>query len=328
MFPPKLKPGSGIRIIAPSNTLPSSPWMTEELLNAAKNFFTQRGMTVTEGKHIREMDALESTSIQARIEDLHDAFADPTVHAMIAIRGGWLANQLLRHIDYDLIRKHPKIICGFSDITVLTNAIYAKTGLVTYSGPNFNQFCFGEAVRYTYDAFEACLLRDGPYRIEPSQKWSDERFDPKRPDWPFVANDGHWVIQEGKAEGRIIGGNLCTLNLLQGTEYMPDLRGAILFLEDDYESLARTFDRNLQSFLHLPAAREIRGLVIGRFQHASKVSRELLMQIIDTKRELRGLPVIANVDFGHTHPIATFPIGGTAKISATGNRTTIEVLGH
>ncbi len=328
MFPPKLKPGSGIRIIAPSCTMPSSPWMTDALLGKAKSFFTERGMTVTEGKHIREMDALESTNIHARIEDLHDAFADPAVHAIIPVRGGWNANQLLRHIEYDLIRKNPKILCGFSDITALSNAIYAKTGLVTYSGPNFNQFCFGEKVAYTYRSFEACLLRDGPYRIEPSEQWTDERFDPAKPQWNFHTNDGHWVLQDGRAEGRIIGGNLCTLNLLHGTEYMPDIRGAILFLEDDYESPARTFDRNLQSLIHQPHFRDVKGLVIGRFQKASQVTRDLLIQIIDTKRELRGLPVIANADFGHTHPISTFPVGGTAKIEASGNRSVIEILGH
>lgn len=328
MFPKKLTPGSGVRIIAPSCTLPSSPWLTEELLEQAKEFFRARGMTVSEGKHIREMDALESTSIASRIEDLHEAFTDPSVHAVIAIRGGWNSNQLLRHIDYDLIRKHPKIFCGFSDITALGNAIYAKTGLVTYSSPNFNQFCFGEQLRYTYASFEACLLRTEPYRIETAPQWTNDHFSAEQPHMHFLPHEGHWVLQEGPAEGRILGGNLCTFNLLHGTEYMPDLCDTVLFLEDDHESFPRTFDRNLQSLIHQPGFRDVRGLVIGRFEKASQMTRDLLMQIIDTKRELRGLPIIANADFGHTHPAFTFPIGGTVRLEAHGNRSNIEILGH
>jgi muramoyltetrapeptide carboxypeptidase len=328
MYPPKLKSGSGIRVIGPSCTLPSMPWVNEERVERAKGFFRARGMTVSEGRHLRNMSNMETTSIGERVEDIHDALADPSVHALIAIRGGWNANQLLGYLEYDLFRKYPKILCGFSDITALGNAVYAKTGLVTYSGPNFSHFGFGEQIRYDYDSFEACLLRDGPYRIDPSAQWTNDRVSPEAPDMAFEPNEGPWIIQEGEAEGRLLGGNLCTLNLLQGTEYMPDIRGSILFLEDDHESPARTFDRNLQSLLHQPAARAIRGLVIGRFEKASAVTRELLTHVIETKRELRHVPVIANADFGHTQPLATFPIGGTVKIAAQGHISTIEILGH
>src|SRR3989338_11036057 len=125
----------------------------------------------------------------------------------------------------------------------------------------------------------------------------------------FYDNEGYWSINEGETEGIIVGANLCTFNLLQGTEFMPDLKNTVLFLEDDYESVSHTFDRDLQSLIHQPNFSGVKGLVIGRFQKKSKMTNELLTKIIKTKKELNSLPVIANVDFGHTTPIITFPIG-------------------
>ncbi len=328
MLAPKLRPGHGVRILAPSCTLPSLPWVTDAFLEQAKDFFRSRGMTVTEGKHLREGDAFGSTTVEARLEDLHAAFADDAVHAIITIRGGWLANSLLARLDYDLIKAHPKVLCGYSDITALQNAIFAKTGLVTYSGPNFLAFGIGDQLHYTFEAFEQCVLHDDPFIAEPSREWTDEFWSPDHQTLAFEHNEGPWILREGESEGRLLGGNLCTLNLLQGSEYMPDLRESVLFLEDDHESLAHTFDRNLQSLLHLPSARGIRGLVIGRFEKSSGVTRALLEQIIASKPELAGLPVIANADFGHTRPMITFPIGGRTRILANNGEATIQILEH
>lgn len=326
-FARKLKKGDGVRIIAPSCAMPSMPWLTEEFLERAKDYLRGLGLTVSEGKYLREMGPLEIASIEHRVEDIHDAFLDPTVHMLICIRGGWNGNQLLRHLNYDLIKNHPKIFCGFSDISIFQNAIYAKTGLVTYSGPNFSQFVFSDQFPYTREHFEACFMKDEPLKIVASKEWSNDKFSNENPKMKMEKNDGWWMLQEGSAEGTLLGGNLCTVNLLQGTEYMPDIRGSVLFLEDDYESPARTFDRNLQSLLHMPEAKEIRGLVIGRFEKTSEVSRELLAHMIATKSELKGVPVVANVDFGHTHPAITFPIGGSVRMSA-GKNSSIEITSH
>lgn len=121
------------------------------------------------------------------------------------------------------------------------------------------------------------------------------------------------------ASGRIVGGNLCTLNLLQGTANMPSLAGALLFLEDDFESHPATFARDLASLLQMPGAEGIRGLAIGRFQQASRMSRDLLALIVAKQPALAGLPVLANADFGHTSPMLTFPIGGEAEVSVGGS---------
>ena len=135
-----------------------------------------------------------------------------------------------------------------------------------------------------------------------------------------IKNDGWLVINKGKASGTILGANLCTFNLLQGTDFMPNLKNSILFIEDDDTSKYVDFDRNLQSLIHLPSFGGVKGIVIGRFQKASEMTNEKLIKIIKSKSELKNIPVIANVDFGHTSPIITFPIGGEASIN-TKNKT-------
>lgn len=332
-IPPKLRAGDEVRLIAPSCTIPAVRWMTDEYLSRAKAVFSSWGCTVTEGKYIHEMDALETASIAHRVEDIHDAFRDTNVKLITTFRGGWNCNQLLGHLDYGLIGKNPKIFCGFSDITALSHAIYAKTGLVTYSGPNFYSFCYGSQLQYSFDHYQACLMKDNPIVLEASKTWSDDRFSDKHEKLQFEPNEGWWILHEGEAEGTLLGSNLCTLNLLQGTEFMPDIRGSILFLEDDHESAARTFDRDLQSLLYQPHFSGVRGLVIGRFQKttangAAPVTRSLLEYIIRTKPELKNLPIIANVDFGHTQPNTTYPIGGTVRLRAGKERSEIMIVEH
>ena len=129
-------------------------------------------------------------------------------------------------------------------------------------------------------------------------------------------------------EGTVIGGNFGTLALLFGTEYMPQPEGDIvLFLEEDGEDNDLQIDRLLQSLFHQPLMERVRGIVFGRFQAASNVPNEKLARMLRTKAEIRGLPIIANVDFGHTTPMTTFPIGGTARFVA-GPQSRIEILKH
>lgn len=333
IIPPKLKAGDDVRIIAPSCTLPSLEWMDEAFLERAKEYFRSRGCSVSESKHLRERNVFDSTSIEHRLEDLHDAFRDPKVTMMCTIRGGWNCNQLLPHLDYELIKRNPKILCGFSDITALGNAIYAKTGLVTYSGANFYHFGFGSQMQYTYDAFDRCVMQDQPFEITASKAWTGDHYEPKKPEFAFKPNDGFWIMSEGKAEGTSLGANLCTLQLLHGTEFMPDIRGSILFLEDDYESHPRTFDRDFESLSRQTGFDEVHGILIGRFETRTAngfppMDREQLEKIVACKSLPKNIPIIANVDFGHTNPIATFPIGGTVRIEAESGRTKIEVVRH
>lgn len=323
IFPQKLKQGDTVRVIAPSRSL---RLISEETKQIANKRFEDMGLTLSFGKHIGETDDFASSSIESRIEDLHDAFADKSVKAILTVIGGFNSNQLFRSIDWSLIRNNPKIFCGFSDITALNNAIYTKTGLVTYSGPHYSTF--GQKLHFDYslEYFKKCLLSDESFNITPSKEWSDDPWYLNQDKREPIHNNGFFIIHEGKAEGTIIGANLCTFNLLQGTEYMPSLENSMLFIEDDYESVPHTFDRDLQSLIHQPGFEGVKGIVIGRFQKVSKMTNDLLKQIIETKKELKKLPVIANVDFGHSDPKITFPIGGFADIKAFQKDIQINIL--
>ena len=193
---------------------------------------------------------------------------------------------------------------------------------------HFSTFAMQKGNEYSIKAFYECLFKEQPLEIYPSTEWSDDSWSLDQKNREFIRNDGIWVLNSGKATGTLLGGNLCTLNLLQGTEYMPSLENSILFLEDDYESLPHTFDRDLQSLIHMPNFGAVRGIAIGRFQKKSQMTKELLSEIVHSKRELRDIPVLANVDFGHTSPMITFPIGGVVAITSESGEPPIVILKH
>jgi muramoyltetrapeptide carboxypeptidase LdcA involved in peptidoglycan recycling len=172
----------------------------------------------------------------------------------------------------------------------------------------------------------------GPsFDVEPSPTWSDDAWFVEQESRTFHPNAGPVVLRAGVAEGTIVGGNLCTLNLLQGSEWMPSLDGALLFVEDDAQAGALgpvEFDRNLQSLLHQRDVGGIRGLLIGRFQPASEMSLDLLRRIVASKPELARVPVACGFDFGHTTPHFTFPVGGRARLDCSGERPRLTVLTH
>lgn len=325
IYPEKLKTGDEVRVIAPAM---SYSIFSEELKTIANKRFEDLGLKLTFGKHINEKNDFTSSSIESRIEDLHDAFNDKSVKAIFTAIGGANSNQLLKYIDWELIKNNPKIFCGFSDITALSNAVFAKTGLITYSGPHYSTFGQKLYFDYTLDYIKMCLMDNNSFEIRPSESWSDDSWYKDQDKRNLIKNDGWLIINEGKASGTILGGNLCTFNLLQGTEYMPDLNNSILFLEDDYLSNPETFDRDLQSLIHLPDFNKVKGIVIGRFQNKSEVTNNQISQIIKTKKELNTIPVIANVDFGYTDPKITLPIGGTVELNVNSTNSKITVLEH
>jgi muramoyltetrapeptide carboxypeptidase LdcA involved in peptidoglycan recycling len=325
IFPSKLRIGDTVQVIAPASSLGI---ISQENREIANRRLEEMGLKVIFGRHVEEKDDFNSSSIESRIEDLYDAFCNPKVKAVFAVIGGFNCNQLLKYIDWELVKNNPKILCGYSDITALSNAIFAKTGLIGYSGPAYATFGEKLGFDYTLDYFKKCLLSEEPFEIVPSKEWSDDKWYLDQDKRNFLKNEGPLIINEGEAEGTLLGANLCTLNLLQGTEYFPNLKNSVLFIEDDYESNAVTFDRNLQSLLHLPEFEKVRGIVFGRFQKASEITNETLIKIIKTKKELDKIPVIANVDFGHTQSMMTFPIGGEARIMAKEGKTKIEITRH
>lgn len=166
MIANKLKLGDEVRVIAPSRNLTE---VRQDVHHHAIDFWKKQGFNLTFSKNSREVGKFHSSSIASRVEDIHEAFLDPNVKMVITCLGGFNANQLLRHLDYDLIAKNPKILCGFSDITALHNAIYAKTGLVTYHGPHYGTFAFDREADYTRKAFIDCVMNDTPIVITPSE---------------------------------------------------------------------------------------------------------------------------------------------------------------
>lgn len=325
MLAPKLQPGDHIRVVSPSTSLAVIP---PEQRTTAIERYASLALNVSFAEHAEECDEFRSSSIQSRVADLHAAFADPAVNGIVTTLGGYNCNQLLRYLDFDLIAANPKVFCGYSDITALSTAIYSRAGLVTYSGPHFSTFSMVRGIEYTLEYFKKCVMDASRFEVPHAETWSDDEWYRDQENRDFVPHDGHLVINEGRAEGALLGGNLCTLNLLQGTEYMPSLSGAILLIEDDLESKTPNFDRDLQSLLHQPGFSEVRGLILGRFQKASAIDRETLLRIIKNKRELDAIPVIANASFGHTTPQFTFPIGGQGRLIVENGSVSFTIVEH
>jgi muramoyltetrapeptide carboxypeptidase len=320
IFPNKLRPGSHIRVIAPSRSL---SLISKDTIEIANNRLVSMGFEVSFGKYVNESDDFSSTTIEHRLADLHNAFLDENVDGILTVIGGFNSNQLLKYINWDIIKRNPKVFCGYSDITALNNSIYAMTGLVTYSGPHYSSFGQKLYFNYTQDYFVKTVMEEDEIQIIPSREWFDDQWWMNQDQRKTEINRGFVVLNEGESQGTILGGNLCTLNLLQGTEFMPDLSDSILFVEDDELTFPAEFDRNLQSLMHLPSFAKVKGLVIGRFQKASKVNIDVLAQIIKTKKELQNIPIVAGLDFGHTDPKITLPIGGRVSISAKDNQAEI-----
>ena len=325
IYPKKLKAGDHIRVVAPSRSL---GLISTENQAIANQRFHDLGFKLSFSEHVSELDEFSSSSVESRVADLHEAFRDPEIKGIFAVIGGFNSNQLLSYLDWDLIRNNPKVFCGFSDITALNNAIFTKTGLISYSGPHYSTFGKALYAEYWLDYLKKCLMSEDSFEVLSSISWSDNKWYLDQKDSSTIKNPGFSVINQGQAQGTILGANLCTFNLLQGSEYFPDLKNCILFLEDDLESQPHHFDRDLQSLIHLPNFKQVKGLVIGRFQVASNMTNEKLIKIIQSKKELDGLPVIANADFGHTDPKITFPVGGEVNISTSNGPPRITILKH
>lgn len=325
VFPCKLAKGDEIRVITPSFSMAKWP---KDTLSLAKKRFEEMGLVVTFGKHVNKYDEFESSSVGSRLEDLKEAFEDKKVKGIMCAVGGYNANYLLQGIDWGVIKNNPKFFCGMSDITVLSNAIFKKTGLVTYSGPGFRNFGQKLYFDFTWDYFKKMAFESKQIEVGKSEFWSDDKWSKNQEKRKLVKNNGWWVINEGTATGRVIGGNLCSLNLLQGTEYMPSLKSTLLMIEDDSMSTVGEFTRNWRSLMYLPDFGGVTGIVFGRFQKKTKMTEKLLTVMVRSLPELRNIPVIGNVDFGHTDPKITYPIGGLMEIVSIKEDSTIKIVKH
>lgn len=327
MIPDKLKPGDEVRIVAPAR---SASDISKVTLRRAQSTLESVGLRVTFSDNAFSQNQRGCPTDEEKVKDLEEAFTDSNAKCILAAIGGFNSNQLLNKINWQIIKDSPKIFGGFSDITILNHAILAKTGLITYATPNF--YCFGLPLEsdYSLKYFQRCLLTDNPgsYEVQPTKRWYDFSWNndeslPQR----IWKNSGPRIVQGGSAIGTMIGGNLCSLNLLNGTEYFPKIKGnIILCIEDDsYDSIPETFERNVQSLMQQPYFNQVRAILIGRFQGKSQATEDVVGDIILSKNISPNIPVIAGLDFGHTDPKFTYPVGGYCHIVAEDDSTRIVI---
>lgn len=314
-----------IEVVALSRSL---AMICDENKELALKKLKELNYNVSFSKNSNVCDSFISSSIEKRVTDLHSAFKNKDNEIVLAVLGGYNCNQLLDYIDYELLKTNPKKICGYSDITVLLNAIYKMTGIVTYLGPTFHSFSMKKGLETTIESFTQ-VINEKEYVLSDPEFYSSDKWYDDQEKRKFIKNKGMITINNGKAEGVIIGGNLCSFNLLQGTKYMPDLTDKILFLEDDAlvgKEFPYEFDRNLTSLIQQPNFNKVKGIVIGRTQTQTAMTITKWKKILN-KKELKEIPIIINANFGHTTPNATIPIGRLCKIDTTSNDRKIILCG-
>lgn len=331
MIAPKLQSGDEIRVLALSRSLGGvmqPGGLTEADVQFAVRTLESLGLRVSFGRFTSECNSHLTASPEHRLQDLHEAIQDPSVKAILAVTGGAGAIQLLDGINYELVAANPKIICGYSDIGYLCNAIFARTGLVTYYGPNFTSFMMRKGFDYTLDQFRERLFGTGGEELLPAETWSDDIWAKDQENRSFHPSQGPWVIQEGETTGTILGGAYFCFNMLQSSKFFPPLRDSVLFLESPAEGKATliSLDSGMRALSFHPDFSDVRGIVIGRFAQSGGVTRENLTSLISEIAALKHLPVLANCDFGHTTPVATLPIGGRCKLRADKNGCSIKLF--
>ena len=283
----------------------------------------RHGFEVRVAANARSSRGHRSGTIEERVADLHELFADGDVDAILCAIGGFNSNSLLEELDYELIRAHPKVFVGYSDVTALYAGIWSQTGLAVCLGPSL-MVQFGEfdgVDRYTWDAWDRTLMRAEPAGLlAPSESWTDEflawdqadtRRRERRP------NPGPRTVREGELEGSIVAGNLTTLLALAGTRFWPELEGALLCLEDDQNADVAILDRMLTQLRQLGVFEQVAGLAFGRFTTASDLGpRSPLNEVILETTRGFDFPIAADLDFGHTDPMVCLPWGVRARLEA------------
>lgn len=318
ILPPQLDKSKLVGIIAPAD--PVRGVCSEGMIQRGYDFLKKKGFSVIEGKSVKKLTQKHiAGSVSLRVNDIHDFVKRKDIGCIMAFWGGFNTNQLLDHLDYDLIKVNPKIIIGYSDVTALTTAITTKTGLITFSGPGVISFAKPEPFEYAWNYFEKmCIDPQENLTIESSLNYADDLFFLRKDDDHRIKknNDGIKIFINGKAKGEIIAGNLQTLLVLNGTEYLPDLTGKILFVEEDETSTPAHVDRFICQCKQLGWFNKISGLVFGRFTEQSQFSLEDSFEdILKEYLSNAKFPVLYNADFGHSDPMITIPNGGICIIN-------------
>ena len=292
MIPSKLKKGDTIGVIAPSNYIEKDDL---EYINASIALMEASGFKVKFGKYVFEDTLGYGTSPEKRAADINWAFKDDEVKAIMCVKGGEDSNTTLDYIDYEMIKKHPKIICGFSDNTSILNAIHEKTGLVTYHGPTFKSLTSWET-GYAYKQFIKTFAEN------------TESLIMGEPEYEYT------TIQEGQATGELVGGNLSLFTKLVCGKYAVNLQDKILFLEElGFEAAPEMVNSNIYYLKQNGVFDRIAGLWIGNYEHPSKVSIEKIIK--NAIGDEYKFPIIKSDNFGHIDKKIIIPIGTKAEIN-------------
>jgi len=300
MKPKKLNQGDYIGVVAPSN-----PIVGENIdeIYKAKDIIEKKGFRVKFSKNLFSNTNEYSATPYEKAEDINMMFADDEIKMIWCAKGGENSNSVFDYLNYEIIKKNPKIICGYSDITSLTNVIYSKTGLVTFNGTNFKTIATDET---EYSLNEAL-----------------KRFVDNSRDFGIV-EDEDFTINDGIAKGILVGGNLSlTCGLVCG-KYSIDFNDKILFLEElGFESPPTLVSNHLYYMKQNGVFDRINGLWLGNYEHESGISLEKIVK--DVLGDNINFPIIKSNYFGHIEKKTVIPTGILAQID-TNKIKKIEML--
>lgn len=323
--PAALRKGETIGIIAPS-----SPFavINDKYFSRGVELIKQLGFNVVLGSKQSFSDFKTESGIAQRANDINFMFREKSISAILCAIGGYSSNDILEFLDYETIKKKPKIFIGFSDVTCLHFALLSKCNMTSFYGPMLTNFAAPDVHPYTLNFFKKALMcGDRPFVIQAASDFSDEEWYAKpgltKRTWLKNACE---VFRDGRASGILLAANLETLVSLAGTEYFPDFGDKILFLESSGGRDWREIARDLVHMRLLGAFDRIKGLVIGRFPSFDEQFAPVGRFYETLNFVLRGyrFPVLFNFSFGHTEPVCTLPIG--VKCSLDTSRKSIEIL--
>jgi len=296
--PKRLKSGDVIGVISPA----SSPDDLIKIENGVK-YLEKLGYRIEVGKNVGKQTGYFAGTDSERLEDIHSMFKNKNVKAVYCVRGGFGSTRLLDKIDYKIIRNNPKIFVGYSDINALQMAFFTKCGLITFAGPMVAVDFADEISHFTEETF---------WRIITSNKKIGRIQNPNK--------EKFYVLNKGRAQGRIIGGNLSIINSLIGTEYLPKMKDSILLLEEINEAPYR-IDRMLKQLRILKILKSIRGIILGDFVKCLEYDPDKktfsLNDVITDYFEGLKIPVIYNFRLVHLKEKITIPFGIRAVLNAS-----------
>jgi muramoyltetrapeptide carboxypeptidase len=301
--PRRLAPGDTVALVAPA----SATFRPVEL-DIARESLEALGLKVKVGPHLLDRHGYLAGQDKDRARDINEFFRDSSVRAVLPIRGGWGSSRVLPHLDYEIIRRNPKVLLGFSDITALLLAINAKTGLVTFHGPNG----MGRWDEYSVDYFKRVLMQAEAVTFENPKKTSERNV-------LTQTENRIQTITPGTARGRLLGGNLTVLTTIIGSEYLPSWDNAILFCEDVDEGFYR-LDRMFTQMKLAGILPKIKGFIFGTCAECTPgegFGGLTLEEILEDHIKPLGVPAWIGAMIGHQTPQWTLPEGLEVEIDAT-----------